>query len=31
MPEEDIRDVSLWRTARQQAARLRRPPSALAA
>ncbi|MGA2440663.1 MAG: hypothetical protein ABSH08_06880 [Tepidisphaeraceae bacterium] len=31
MPEEDIRDVSLWRTARQQAARLRRPPSTMAA
>jgi hypothetical protein len=31
MPEEDFRDVALWRTARQQAARLRRPPSALAA
>ncbi|MGD0389240.1 MAG: hypothetical protein ABSC42_09825 [Tepidisphaeraceae bacterium] len=29
--EEDSRDVSLWRTARQQAARLRRPPSAMAA
>jgi hypothetical protein len=29
--EEDFRDVTLWRTARQQAARLRRPPSALAA
>jgi hypothetical protein len=31
MPEEDFRDVTLWRTARQQSARLRRPPSALAA
>jgi len=31
MPEEDSRDVALWRTARQQSARLRRPPSAMAA
>ena len=30
-PEENFRDVALWRTARQQAARLRRPPSAKAA
>ncbi|MGD0137269.1 MAG: hypothetical protein ABSD28_00195 [Tepidisphaeraceae bacterium] len=31
MPEEESPDVALWRTARQQSARLRRPPSALAA
>jgi hypothetical protein len=31
MPEEDSRDVALWRTARQQSARLRRPPTAKAA